>query len=1129
MNNGKKTLQEKWNMNRKLLASVIVFTLAFGSPIQVLALQKASKNALTFFKRYESEFGNLQRRLEEYNRRLQQADSGRAEDIKLDAQDLMDQVQRRYDLLEDQYSATIADYPQDGAELREGFGRIDDGYRKFRDYYNDNFLGKKPAKVEAPKQEPKPAPVKTAPVAKPAVVAAQPVKAAVSGKKDEKAYLEALAALRRSPEAAKEAAKVAEPVVKPAPVVAPAPVAKAAPAVKPAPVVASVVETAAKTIVVARDAQIQDSKFIEALAVLKRGENTETENKDYSQRFEAKKAELMRKIEEKERLEQLEKERAEREAMLAAQKAAAIEAKKEAEALRIAEERLAAEKLAEEKLRIEREELEREKERLAAIREVERLNEAKEAKKIEEQRRILEEERRIEELRLESERLIAERQAERKRLEEERQKLIKEKEEARQAVIARVLAEQDVKRQEEKAKERSKFESALSSLRQPAGAAAGAAVTVTAAAADAAVAKANTLAAATAVVASKAIAEPKAAPREVKSSESYKEALAVLKRDPVVAKTVEQAAYAESDEALVVAVVPAAREEIKRYDEEKVVTEALESSMDIADVLRAIEAKQAVEAEKIRSARKARALAEAEKARKEAELEALKAQREAEKIAKRAALASDGDYGRLKMSGSVAFEMRDKEEKTKAQSLVGVPTAQSILPNDLSQLRLTLNYQTDEAHSFTLDERYLQRERNEKVRENYLTMAYMMKENEEKIWNIKNTFQTTSYPDAVSKDYRDNNLEVSLNRMGSTNRESLTTVGYQVRSYPNYDRANFHQIALADQETWISEDGIMFAEGKLESRKYRVVNDLDYDNANLYLEYNKSYENDAELSLSNSYDRRNYDKEATSLYRTSYYDNFLRMSYTLPMHSVLTYVFEAQHNKHEYGSDKERGYTELDLFAAAKMKLTQKTRAQLDYRFVDNDENSKNLAHKNNMVHLMVQKNVNDVLRFRFDHTYHNRDTVVGKAMNFDDHDSLARLMWRMNNVNITWSTGFNSRIHDETSYVDYRYYHTGLDIAYHKPKQYEWRIRPSIRKMEFRNFYQQNKLDPVGSWEDEIQPSVEVEYIKPLKDDLRLTLTATHEKTFYRTYDSYMQDLLWNFAKPMVNTEIVGKLEQSF
>ena len=73
-----------------------------------------------------------------------------------------------------------------------------------------------------------------------------------------------------------------------------------------------------------------------------------------------------------------------------------------------------------------------------------------------------------------------------------------------------------------------------------------------------------------------------------------------------------------------------------------------------------------------------------------------------------------------------------------------------------------------------------------------------------------------------------------------------------------------------------------------------------------------------QVSVSNTFDRRSYNNESVNLYRTSYYDNYLRFAYTLPMHSVLTYVFEAQHNKHEYGSDSLRGYSELDLFLATK-------------------------------------------------------------------------------------------------------------------------------------------------------------------------------------------------------------------
>jgi tetrahydromethanopterin S-methyltransferase subunit G len=121
-------------MNRKIIASIIVFAIAFGSPIQVLALEKASRDALTFFKRYESEFANNMRRLEEYDRKMKLVTGAKAEDLKYDAEDIMDQVQRRYDLLEDQYSFTISNYPSDAAELRDGFGRIDDSYRKIRNF-----------------------------------------------------------------------------------------------------------------------------------------------------------------------------------------------------------------------------------------------------------------------------------------------------------------------------------------------------------------------------------------------------------------------------------------------------------------------------------------------------------------------------------------------------------------------------------------------------------------------------------------------------------------------------------------------------------------------------------------------------------------------------------------------------------------------------------------------------------------------------------------------------------------------------------------------------------------------------------------------------------------------------------
>ena len=60
------------------------------------------------------------------------------------------------------------------------------------------------------------------------------------------------------------------------------------------------------------------------------------------------------------------------------------------------------------------------------------------------------------------------------------------------------------------------------------------------------------------------------------------------------------------------------------------------------------------------------------------------------------------------------------------------------------------------------------------------------------------------------------------------------------------------------------------------------------------------------------------------------------------------------------------------------------------------------------------------------------------------------------------------------------------------------------------------------------MQPSVEFEYIKPLNED-QIYFHGFYEKTFYKTYDSNMQDLLWNFAKPMVITEFMEKLNSRF
>ena len=113
------------------------------------------------------------------------------------------------------------------------------------------------------------------------------------------------------------------------------------------------------------------------------------------------------------------------------------------------------------------------------------------------------------------------------------------KEAERQAVIARVLAEQNAKSEQEKMAERSKFESALAGLKKPAvsaaSVAASAAVTSAASAADTAVAKANVLAATVSAVASKQFPQRVEVVKKAPDNEydaRYIEDLGALKRDP---------------------------------------------------------------------------------------------------------------------------------------------------------------------------------------------------------------------------------------------------------------------------------------------------------------------------------------------------------------------------------------------------------------------------------------------------------------------------------------------------------------------------------------------------------------------------------------------------------------------
>ncbi|GAB4267962.1 MAG: hypothetical protein Kow0029_02900 [Candidatus Rifleibacteriota bacterium] len=482
--------------------------------------------------------------------------------------------------------------------------------------------------------------------------------------------------------------------------------------------------------------------------------------------------------------------------------------------------------------------------------------------------------------------------------------------------------------------------------------------------------------------------------------------------------------------------------------------------------------------------------------------------------------------GRVEVSGVLKLDFRNRNEVYRTQSNAApFVTTETALPNNLGQGKLSLTYKFDEKRQLYIEDRYLRRERNEPVHENYLTLSYMMKVDKSKAWTIKDTLHHSWYPDAGIKDYRDNLIEVFYNDRWHQ-RERLANIGYQNRVYPRYTRSDYHQMNLSDQETWFIDNGNIFAEVKGNWRRYRNVADLDYDNFNLYTEYNKTYAgNKADLSVSNTYDRRMYDKESVNLYRASYFDDYFRVNYDLPVHDKLSYLFEGQYQKRSYLADEPRGYAQLDVFTAARLKFNKNTKGQVDYRYIYNDENTRFRAHKNHKLHGMWQKKINDRFKVRIDDTYHLRRSVEGEVMDFRQNSFNAKLSWILNSgIALTWNSEYLARIYDQIVYRDYKYFQSGLQFSYAEAQKYDWKVEQAWRKFSFRNG---NNIST--GWESEAQPFTQVKYNVALNDDLKLKLRASWEKSFYRAFDTRSQELLWDFTKPMTITEFYGGLEYEF
>lgn len=481
---------------------------------------------------------------------------------------------------------------------------------------------------------------------------------------------------------------------------------------------------------------------------------------------------------------------------------------------------------------------------------------------------------------------------------------------------------------------------------------------------------------------------------------------------------------------------------------------------------------------------------------------------------------------KIEVGGFLRMDFRNRNEIYRTQEKTAPFTTQeTAVPNNLRQARLVLNYQISDDQQMAVENRYLRRERNEPIHENYFTATYLGRLGDSRAWTLRNQLHHAWYPVNYVKNYRNNLTELMFVNTWP-GRERFSTVGLQNRVYPGYSRSDFRQFNLRNQESWFKRWGNVFVEKRTNLRRYRNVDGLDYDNHNVYAEYNRSYSgNTSELTLANTFDKRRYDVEAVNLFRTNYYDNYFRAAYNISLHDALAYNLQGHYQKRTYGSDRPRGYAELDLSALATFNLPRRTRAQASYRYLYNDENTRTRAHKNHIVSANWNRRVNRNFSIRIEDTYQMRDTVIGEIMDFNQNHLSAQLSWRFeNSLNLSWITEHVNRRYTQLFYRDFRYLQTGLRLSGAKRGSYDWRIDQSWRKFEFRNG---NNLST--AWDGETQPHTRVNYNYNLSDDVRLALRASWQKTYYRSFDSMSQELLWDFTRPMNITEFFGSVEYLF
>ncbi|MBF0407340.1 MAG: hypothetical protein HQM10_08300 [Candidatus Riflebacteria bacterium] len=474
-------------------------------------------------------------------------------------------------------------------------------------------------------------------------------------------------------------------------------------------------------------------------------------------------------------------------------------------------------------------------------------------------------------------------------------------------------------------------------------------------------------------------------------------------------------------------------------------------------------------------------------------------------------------FGRAKISGTFKLDLRNRNEMYKSTD--------TVLPNNLRQSRLTLNYQNDAKNKFILDNKYLERERNELVKENVLTFNWLHSHSPKTSVALKDTLHYIWYPQNDQKDYRDNLAELFWNRKDGRY-ERLFNVGINTRAYPNYERSDFKQLNFQSQMTYFIQNGTLFSEWLENSRSYDNSSMLDYTGRLYDLEYNRSFEgNKSDISVSNTYEKRIYGSEAVNLFRTTYWDNYFRFRYDLPVSKTFTWVFEDEYQERGYPSDYLRGYSQKKLKTTAKVTIDKDTRGRLEHTYTYNSENMRAKAHVNNQYGVMLEKKYSKHFKVKFEDSYHKRGSVQGDALDFRENMIGLKPTWKINNrVDLSWKNEYLNRGYQAAVFPDFKYFISAIQASYNRPKKFDCQIEAGRRNFSYIDF------DTASfDWTSKNQTVLLAKARYNLRKDLSLNFSASKEETFYRDFDPRSQELLWNFRQPMDITEFIGSLEYQF